>query len=110
MNVGMIVCGIFCLFFLVFALVFTLLKEKAAMLISGFNTLSKETREQYDTYQMSQDHRNLFLLYATIFGIGFVLSYIISEEIAIIVFIIWLIIFFKDVHLDASKAFEKYKK
>lgn len=110
MNIGMITCGIFCLFFLVLALIFTLLKEKAAMLVSGFNTLSKEIREQYDMYQISQDHRNLFLLYAIIFGIGVVLSYMISEDMAILVFIIWLIVFFKDVHLDASQAFEKYKK
>lgn len=109
MNIGMITCGIFCLFFLILALIFTLLKEKAAMLVSGFNTLSKEIREQYDMYQISQDYRNLFLIYAIIFGIGVVLSYMISEDMAILVFIIWLIVFFKDVHLDASKAFEKYK-
>lgn len=109
MNTGMIICGIFCLFFLALALIFALLKEKAAMLVSGFNTLSKEIREQYDMYQISQDYRNLFLIYAMIFGIGFVLSYMIFEDMAILVFIIWLIVFFKDVHLDASKAFEKYK-
>ena len=109
MNIGMITCGIFCLFFLILSLIFTLLKEKAAMLVSGFNTLSKEIREQYDMYQISQDYRNLFLIYAMIFGIGVVLSYMIFEDMAILVFIIWLIVFFKDVHLDASKAFEKYK-
>lgn len=44
------------------------------MLVSELNTLSKEIREQYDMYQISQDHRNLFLIYAIIFGIGLVLS------------------------------------
>lgn len=60
-------------------------------------------------YQISQDHRHLFFIYAMIFGIGFVLSYMIFEDMDILVFIIWLIVFFKDVHLDVYKAFEKYK-
>lgn len=46
MNIGFYACGILCLLFLLLAFLFTILKGKAAMLISGFNTLSKEQREQ----------------------------------------------------------------
>lgn len=56
------------------------------MLLSGLNTLSKEIREQYDMYQINQDYRNLFLIYAMICGIGFVLSYLISENMAYCLF------------------------
>lgn len=56
------------------------------MLLSGLNTLSKEIREQYDMYQITQDYRNLFLIYAMICGIGFVLSYLIFENMAYCLF------------------------
>lgn len=110
MNIGLFVCAGSCLLFLAFALVFTILKGKGAMLISGFNTLSKAQREQYDKEKMSKDQRNLFLLWAVIFGMGAVMSYFISRYAAIVAFVVWLIIFFKNVHLDEEKAFGKYKK
>lgn len=40
--------------------------------------------------------------------IGAILSYFVTPYLAIIAFIIWLFLFFKDVHLDNHKAFEKY--
>ena len=59
---------------------------------------------------MSRDLRNSFFIWVIILAIGAVLSYYISQNIAIIAIIVWLIVFFKDVHLDEKKAFEKYKK
>ena len=41
--------------FWVMAAVFAVLKEKAAILISGFNTVPKEQREQYDRERMSRE-------------------------------------------------------
>lgn len=41
------------------AIIFALLNEKGSMLISGFNTLSKEKREKYDKKKMSIDMRSL---------------------------------------------------
>lgn len=35
-------------------------------------------------------------------------TYVLTPYMAIPVFIIWLILFFKEVHFDAHKAFEKY--
>ena len=40
--------------------------------------------------------------------IGKVLSFIISPYMAIPTFIIWCFLFFKDTHMDAHKAFDKY--
>lgn len=44
--------------FWIMAAVFAVLKGKAAILISGFNTMPKEQREQYDRERMSRDMRN----------------------------------------------------
>ena len=108
MNLGVAACGILCLVFLVFALLFTVLGEKAAMLISGFNTMPKEQRELYDKAKMSREHRNAFLIWAAIQGAGAILSYCFMQYSAIGAFVIWLIVFFKDVHLEEEKAFGRY--
>lgn len=110
MNTGSIVCGGACLLFLLLAFIFNVLKEKSVMLISGFNTLPKEKRELYDKEKLSKDYRNIVLIWAVIQGTGAILAYYISQYIAIVAFIIWFIVFFKDVHLDEEKAFGKYRK
>ncbi|MCI8961299.1 MAG: DUF3784 domain-containing protein [Lachnospiraceae bacterium] len=110
MNTGFMLCGGACLLFLLLTLIFTIFKEKSVMLISGFNTMPKEKRELYDKEKLSKDHRNIFLIWAIIQGTGAILAYYISQYIAVIAFIIWLVVFFKDVHLDDEKAFGKYKK
>ena len=110
MNAGMLGCGFMSLLFLLFALLFAVLKGKAAILISGFNTMTKEQRRQYDIERMSRDQRNSFLIWAVILGAGAVLSYAVSQYLAIAAFAVWLVVFFRDVHLDAEKAFGKYKK
>ena len=79
-------------------------------MISGFNTIPKYQRELYDQDRMSRDQRNAFLIWSGIMGIGAILSYFISQYMGVIAFIVWLIMFFKDVHLDEEKAFGKYKK
>lgn len=110
MGKEVVACGGGCLLFLLLAVVFTCLKGKAAMLVSGFNTLPKEARKQYDTEKMSRDQRNLFVIWAVILGAGAVLGYYISRYMAYAAFALWLILFFKEVHLDEEKAFGKYKK
>ncbi len=110
MNIGFFVCIVSSLLFCLFALIFTFLKGKSAMLISGFNTLSKEQRASYDKEKMCKDQRNTFLLWSVILGTGAILSYFISEYAAPAAFAVWLVVFFKDVHLDEEKAFGKYKR
>ena len=109
MNVGVVACLTLGIFFLVFSLCFAILKEKGAILVSGFNSFSKAEREKYDQKRISLDMRNSFFLWAMILFIGALFSYFISSYFAIPAFIIWLILFFKDVHISATKAFEKYK-
>ena len=110
MKVGFYVCIALAGVFLVLSIVFALLGEKGAMLVSGFNTLPKSQRGLYDQGKISSDMRNALLIWTGIMGVGAVLSYTISSYCGILAFIIWLILFLKDFHWDAKKAFEKYKK
>ena len=103
-------CASLSLIFLILAGLFIMLGDKGAMFISGFNTLSKDERELYDKQQLVQATRNSLLLWSIILGIGAVLSYIVSSYAGVISFIIWIFLFCKDLHWDARKAFEKYKK
>lgn len=106
MNIGFCTCTILALLFLILSVIFALLKEKGANYVSGFNTLNHP--EKYDKAYISRDMRNQCFIYFVILSIGAVLSNFISSYIAIPTYIIWAIIFFKSVHLDAEKAFEKY--
>lgn len=110
MNVWAITCLLLAMIFGVLAVVFALLKEKGAILISGFNTLPKEEREEYDKKKMSTDTRNSLFLWFVILLLGAVLAYLFSNYFAMIAIIIWIILFLKDVHIDSEKAFRKYKK
>lgn len=110
MNIGCISCIIMSVIFLIFALIFTLLKEKGAMLISGFNTLPKEERELYDQKKLSLDQRNDFLIWAGILSCGALLSCFIYDHLSYVALIVWLLMFFKGVHIDTEKAFGKYKR
>lgn len=110
MNIGVLICLILAVFFSVLSSIFALLKEKSTILISGFNSISKEEREKYDKRKMSIDMRNSLFIWAIILFLGAILSYYISKYCAIIAIVIWLVIFFKDVYIDSEKAFEKYKK
>ena len=94
---------IMAIFFFIFATIFALLKEKACLLISGYNFKSKKER-------LSLDMRNNFITYGIIFVIGSIPTYFFGMWCFILTIIIWLIYFFKNVHLDDKKAFEKYKK
>lgn len=109
MNIGAITCVLMAGIFFAFAIIFTLLKEKGAILISGFNSLSKEQRKKYDELKMSKDMRNSLFIWSAIFVVGGILSYFFSTYIAIVSFAVWLILFFKEVHFDAQKAFGKYR-
>jgi len=110
MYIGAIACAFFATIFGIVSLVLALLKEKGAMLVSGFNSLPKEERVEYDQARMSRDMRNSCLLWTAIFVVGAVLSYFLGYYMAIMAFVVWLVLFLKDVHLDAEKAFAKYKK
>ncbi|WLF68971.1 DUF3784 domain-containing protein [Clostridium septicum] len=110
MNIGAITCLTLSILFGIFSAIFALFKENAAIFISGFNTIPKEEREKYDKKKMSIDMRNSLFLWCIILLLGAIASYFIGNYCAIIATIIWLILFFKNVHIDLDKAFSKYKK
>lgn len=110
MNVWFMSCFVLAVLFVLLALIFTLVGEKGVILISGFNTMSKEEKEQYDKKRIVIDQRSELLVWSVILLIGSVLTYFISWVWAPISLIVWLIVFFSNVHIDAYKAFEKYKK
>lgn len=106
MNIGFVACLVLAILFLIIGIVFSLLKEKGAKYVSGFRTLNHP--EKYDKAYISRDMRNRCFIYFVILSIGAILSYFLSAYIAIPTYIIWAIVFFKSVHLDVEKAFEKY--
>ena len=110
MNIGVITCLILAVILSILSSIFALLKEKSAILISGFNSISKDEREKYDKKKMCIDMRNSFFIWAIILFLGAMSSYYISKYCAIISIVIWLSIFFKDFYIDSEKAFEKYRK
>lgn len=103
-------CGILAVIFVIIGVLFAIFKEKAAKFVSGFNSLPKGEQELYDKAYISRDIRNQCLIWSAIMLVGAVLSCFVSQYMAIPSFVIWLVLFFKDVHMDSRKAFEKYLK
>ena len=108
MNVGFWLCGVLVIPFAIIGVLFAIFKEKAAKFVSGFNSFSKEEQALYDKARISRDIRNQCITWTAIMFIGALLSYFLSPYMAVPAFIIWLVLFFKDVHFDNHKAFEKY--
>ena len=110
MKAGFWVCVIPCGIFFILGLLFAALKEKGAMLVSGFNTMAKQERAKYDRARISRDMRNQCFLWSGIMLAGAVLSWLLTPYMAIPAWVVWLILFIREVRLDAAAAFEKYRK
>lgn len=108
MNIGFWSCMMFVPFFAVFALIFYIGKEKVTGLLAGFNNLPEKERALYDRARMAKDSARDFAVWALIMFIGALVSQWISQYAAIVAYVVWLVLLFKDMHLDARKAFEKY--
>ena len=109
MNVGTVLCLILGGSFLLLGILFAVLKEKGAILLSGFNSYSKEEREKFNQAAICKDTSNNFFIWFAVFLIGAILSHFIFSYSAIVAFIVWLVLFIKDCHLDVEKAFGKYR-
>lgn len=107
---GTTMCLVLGMIFALMGLVFAIGKEKAAILVAGFNSLSKEERDRYDTAYISRDMRNQCWLWTVILLAGAVLTYYVSPYMAVIAMIVWLYVFFKEMHVDTYTAFKKYLK
>ena len=108
MNIGFWSCIILVIPFLIIGVLFAIFKEKAAKFVSGFNSFSKEERALYDKAHISHDIRNQCFMWAIIMLAGALLSCFLTPYIAIPTYIIWLVLFFREVHFDNHKAFKKY--
>ena len=95
--------------FWIFALFFALGKDKAADWLSGFHGLPEEERAKYDRKRMAEDARNQFLLWGLVMLAGAGTAQCISGWGAAAAFVVWLVLFFMNVHLDVDKAYGKYK-
>ncbi|WP_082367602.1 DUF3784 domain-containing protein [Paraclostridium bifermentans] len=47
--------------FFVISFIFFIFKDKACILIGGYNLISKDKRKNYDEVRLSKDFRNTFL-------------------------------------------------
>ena len=108
MNIGFYLCGVLVIPFAIIGVLFAIFKEKSAKLVSGFNSFSKEEQALYYKARIARDIRNQCFTWTAIMLIGALLSYFLSPYMAIPSFVIWLVLFFKEVHFDNRKAFEKY--
>lgn len=107
--IGFYACIMMMTFFFLMALFFALGRERAANWLSGFHSLPEEERAKYDRKQMAADSRNDFLLWGFIMLAGALAALWISEYGAGAAFLVWLVLFFRNVHLDEEKAFGKYR-
>ena len=108
MNVGFWMCAMLAILFSIIGGLFALLKERGAKLVSGFNSLPKAEQVLYDKARIALDVRNQCLIWSAVMFAGALLSYFVTDYMAIPAFIVWCVLFFKEVHLDVHKAFEKY--
>ncbi|MBR5110975.1 MAG: DUF3784 domain-containing protein [Clostridia bacterium] len=95
--------------FLIFAVIFAVKKEKACKLISGFNFFTEAQQAKYDRARIVRDYFKLFRILTAVMFIGAALClwlgwWAYGASIAAMLFLL-----FRDFHLDAEKAFEKYK-
>ncbi|EHI99630.1 hypothetical protein CDLVIII_3045 [Clostridium sp. DL-VIII] len=106
MIIGFVMSGIFGLL----RVIFLIFKEKACILLAGYNFKTKEERESYNEVRLSKYERNFFFIYSVIYFIGATASIFFGKLCFWIAFLVWLIYFLKNVHLTPEKAFDKYKK
>lgn len=109
MDLGFLLCGALAIPFLFLGMFFAVWKEKAANFVSGFNTLPKEKQAWYDKASLSRDMRDQCFTWSAVMAAGAVSSYFVTPYMAVPAFVIWLILFFKEVRLDPEKGFEKYR-
>lgn len=109
MNIGFWMCAVLVPCFGVMALVFGIGKEKTAILISGFNSLPKEEQVHYDRERMAKDMQNQCLVWTIVMLLGAAGAWLFTGYSAVAAYAVWLVMFFKEVHLDNEKAFRKYR-
>lgn len=108
-HIGTSFCMVIGSFTFLVMLFFLIGKGKSARFISGFSTMSQEERAKYDQEKMSKDMA-LFFLQLTLIAVCGGICSLWEQKVVILFGILWLIRFFREVHLDQEKAFGKYRK
>ena len=108
MNIGFWSCIILVIPFLIIGVLFCDFMEKQQNLFQDLIHFLKKNRALYDKAHISRDIRNQCFMWAIIMLAGALLSCFLTPYIAIPTYIIWLVLFFREVHFDNHKAFEKY--
>nr|WP_300659813.1 DUF3784 domain-containing protein [uncultured Acetatifactor sp.] len=107
--IGFYLCMVLAAAFLLLGFLFALAGERGANWLSGFSFLSKEERARYDRKRMAADQRNAFWLWGGVMLLGATGSRWISGYVGIGAFAVWLVLFFREVHLDTESAYGKYR-
>ena len=97
------------LIFLIFTIIFAVRKEKACKLISGFNFFTEAQQAQYDKAQLARDYFKLFRTLTIVVFAGAVLCLVLGWPAFVAAIAAMLFLVFRDFHINAEKAFEKYK-
>ena len=93
----------------VFAVIFAVKKENACKLIGGFNFFTEAQQAKYDKAAIARDYQKLFTVW-TIGAFVFAPLCLWLDWWALgAAFILFLFSLGKEMHIDAEKAFEKYK-
>ena len=109
MNVYLVAGAALAGIFLLLGVLFHLLGERACILISGFSTLPREERQNYDLARMSRDQRRSFFVWAAVLGAGAAGS-LLSPAVFWCALALWLVLFFRQVRLTPERAFAPYRK
>ena len=110
MYISLALClGLMGLLFLALYIAFRVKKEKACRLIAGFNFFTEAQQAEYDKKRIARDQQKQYglLSLAAFLGAGLSLPFgwwAFGGTLAAV-----LIILFRDFHIFADKAFEKYK-
>ena len=99
-------CGVL---FLVFAVIFAVKKEKACKLIGGFNFFTEAQQARYDRAAIARDYQKQFTVWAVGAFLFSPLCLWLGWWAFGAAFVLFLFSLGKEMHIDAEKAFEKYK-
>lgn len=97
------------LIFLIFAVIFAVRKEKACKLIGGFSFFTEAQQARYDKARLARDYCKLFIWLTAVVLLGAVLCLILGWPAFVAAIAAMLFLVFRDFHINAEKAFEKYK-
>ncbi len=95
--------------FLVFAVIFAVKKEKAYKLIGGFNFFTEAQQSRYDKAAIARDYQRLFTWWTAGAFLFALLCLWLAWWAMGTAFALFLFSLGKEMHIDAEKAFEKYK-